>query len=895
MAGIFAAATSLIRGTAISQNYTIGQPGASSTALPESTLTPTFNVGPWKVQAATHKVTAKQVSVWSFEKRSVDKMGAAGKERIVEVLKHEASSLSRLRHPCILEMVEPMEETRGEIIFATEPLTSSLALSIPVSRRSGGSGADSGELDEVEIQKGLLQVCRGLEFLHTSARLVHSNVCPEAILINSKGDWKLSGLGLTMPLSQPDGTPTRWEFPEYDNRLLLYAQRKFDYLAPEYAIDEQITVASDMYALGCVLYSVHNYGRPPFATHGSMNTLRENAARLGSGNAIQNAMMGGDLLDLVNHLVTRSPANRLTTATLPQQPFFSSLAISTLNFLERSTFSAKPKEEKATFMKGLLKVLPRFSEGLKRRKILPSLVEEMKDTWLLPFILPNVFEISKSLSKEQFAQIVLPNIKPLFQIRDPPQNMITLLDNLKLFQEKTTPAVFKEHVMPLIYAALESEHVNVQERALTAVPEVDETVDYSEVQSVLFPKIALLFTRTRVLSVKVNTLMCFLHLVKVLDTTTLTQKMVPLLARIRTKGVKIHRMATLDVHEAMGLKVDREAVATLVLPQLWSMSMGPLLSVDQFARFMKIIRSLGDRVEREQMQHLRENQRIEQQTSGGISGSQSVMAANGEMNFEDLVAGGSSPRPVAAMNGTSSTQPSTSSWDEVDPWDSIFAEAGAAVSSPKYSQRVTLISAQSTPASTTVSTFASPATTFPPLPQTSFTTSTNPRPAAQVSSPPLRSASLTSPPISQRTISSSSIPPLSSVNRYAPPVQRASSPLAASSWAPLQTQPISAHAQTPSGSFQTSKPNYNISMALEPPVSLGGSPFPMQPPSFPTTSLSFGLPVAPANPPSYGAAPIPFNIPPLAQSSTGILVPTKVGASTGDAKKTDWKDFDPLG
>ena len=34
-------------------------------------------------------------------------------------------------------------------------------------------------------------------------------------------------------------------------------------------------------------------------------------------------------------------------------------------------------------------------------------------------------------------------------------------------------------------------------------------------------------------------------------------------------------MATLSVQEAMGQKVDREAVATLVLPQLWAMSIGP--------------------------------------------------------------------------------------------------------------------------------------------------------------------------------------------------------------------------------------------------------------------------------------------------------------------------------
>ena len=33
-------------------------------------------------------------------------------------------------------------------------------------------------------------------------------------------------------------------------------------------------------------------------------------------------------------------------------------------------------------------------------------------------------------------------------------------------------------------------------------------------------------------------------------------------------------LATLNIHESMGQKVDREAVSTLVLPQLWTMSMG---------------------------------------------------------------------------------------------------------------------------------------------------------------------------------------------------------------------------------------------------------------------------------------------------------------------------------
>lgn len=68
----------------------------------------------------------------------------------------------------------------------------------------------------------------------------------------------------------------------------------------------------------------------------------------------------------------------------------------------------------------------------------------MKDPYLLPHILPNVFAISNGLSPSQFASQVLPSLKPLFIVKDPPQNMITLLDNLTLLQEKTDKNVFKE-------------------------------------------------------------------------------------------------------------------------------------------------------------------------------------------------------------------------------------------------------------------------------------------------------------------------------------------------------------------------------------------------------------------------------------------------------------------
>ena len=142
----------------------------------------------------------------------------------------------------------------------------------------------------------------------------------------------------------------------------------------------------------------------------------------------------------------------------------------------------------------------------------------MKDPLLLPSILPNVFNISAILDANQFQQVVLPSLKPLFLIKDPPQNMIVLLENLSELQKKTAKNVFRTgqssflffcatranekgmglilfywgfvEVLPLVYNALESEHSQVQERALQCVPDLCESIDFSEVQSVLFTRVA---------------------------------------------------------------------------------------------------------------------------------------------------------------------------------------------------------------------------------------------------------------------------------------------------------------------------------------------------------------------------------------------------------------------
>lgn len=201
---MFSSALKSFASTNISSNYTVS-PNPASTA------------GPWKIYDAKKKSTGKAYSVFAFDKKSLDAHGSSvGKgnaasykrsvEEVVERLKKEASSLAKLRHPSILELVEPVEDTRGGgLQFVTEAVTTSLSSLLQEKdeqERSGGPGGRSSryvtedadgvrrrreiEIDELEIQKGLLQISKALEFLHDNAGLVHGNLTPDAVLINAK-------------------------------------------------------------------------------------------------------------------------------------------------------------------------------------------------------------------------------------------------------------------------------------------------------------------------------------------------------------------------------------------------------------------------------------------------------------------------------------------------------------------------------------------------------------------------------------------------------------------------------------------------------------------------------------------------------------------------------------
>ncbi|KAF4978778.1 hypothetical protein FZEAL_4892 [Fusarium zealandicum] len=737
---MFSSAFKSIAATNITGNYSIS-------------AVPTSAAGPWKIYDAKKKSTGKSYSVFVFERKTLDShgnsLGRSGAasfkktvEEVVERLRKEASSLAKLRHPSILELVEPVEDTRGGgLQFVTEPVTASLSSLLQEKdeqERAGGPGGRSSrfvtedadgtkrrrelEIDELEIQKGLLQISKALEFLHENAGLVHGNLTPDA------SDWKISGLAFCSP---PDGSekPTSiqginlYEVLNLDPRLPKTVQLNLDYTSPDFVVDNNLNSSSDMFSLG--LLSVALYNSPhksPLESHGSLSTYKRHFSSSSSVPSTNNNYLSARPLprelshEVLPRLITRRPAQRMTAREFQQSEYFDNVLVSTIRFLD--SFPAKTANEKASFMRGLNKVLPSFPKSVMEKKILPALLEELKDRDLLSLILQNVFKILDLLpsARRAFGEKVRPALREIFvanakqtQEKDPARDagLMVVLEHISSISSNCSGKEFKDDMLPVIMAAIECPTHSIVDAALRSLPVVLPVLDFSTIKNELFPVIAAVFSKTNSLAIKVRGLRAFVILCggknegteddglngletkktsssSALDKYTMQEKIIPLVRVIKTKEPAV-MMAALNVLRIVGQVADADFVAMDILPILWSMSLGPLLDLKQFQAFMELIKSLSRRVEDEQTRKLQELGGTSNGTTapnedfmafGGVSGT-TFDQSNGatEDDFEALVKGRmASPRSSTAApswdearSKSSTPQPPTFAWSTPPP------------------------------------------------------------------------------------------------------------------------------------------------------------------------------------------------------------------------------------
>jgi serine/threonine protein kinase len=161
----------------------------------------------------------------------------------------EARIAQRVLHPNLVPVLDTGEE--NGIPYLTQRFI------------QGGSLADQiekqGQLPIETALRGITEVAGALDALHAND-LIHRDVKPANILVDEQGVSYITDFGLAK---------------DTQGSLLTrpgQAVGSLDYMAPEQIRGEEVTAATDVYALGCVMCECLS-GAPPFADRQGMRVL----------------------------------------------------------------------------------------------------------------------------------------------------------------------------------------------------------------------------------------------------------------------------------------------------------------------------------------------------------------------------------------------------------------------------------------------------------------------------------------------------------------------------------------------------------------------------------------------------------------------------------------------
>ncbi|MFQ6396911.1 protein kinase domain-containing protein [Nocardia sp. KC 131] len=163
----------------------------------------------------------------------------------------EAKTTAQLNHPGIAGIYdygETLDPSGGETAYLVMELVQGEPLNTVLNRL--------GRLSVVQSLDMLEQTGRALEVAHQSG-VVHRDVKPGNILVTPTGQVKITDFGIAKAVDASPVTKT--------GMVMGTAQ----YIAPEQAVGEDATAASDVYALGVVGYEVLA-GQRPFSGDGAI-------------------------------------------------------------------------------------------------------------------------------------------------------------------------------------------------------------------------------------------------------------------------------------------------------------------------------------------------------------------------------------------------------------------------------------------------------------------------------------------------------------------------------------------------------------------------------------------------------------------------------------------------
>ncbi|KAF2901063.1 hypothetical protein ILUMI_05119 [Ignelater luminosus] len=467
---------------------------------------------------------------------------------------------------------------------------------------------------DIEIKYGLLQVGEGLAFLHNDVKLFHRNICPESIIINQQGAWKIFGFDFCIHNTSAANSPLSFPFQEYNFSMPSVTQPSLDYFAPECILSQTHSTASDMFSLGMLIYTLHSVNRQPLISAKDIQQFRSRAQQLKQISVNKLQCLPDALREYVKMMLNNTPEVRPDAHQFIKIPFFEDVGVKTLFHLD--SLLQWDNLQKSQFYKGLPETLVKLPQRVRLQQVLPCLVRDLAQPAMIPFVLPSILDIAQHCNQKQYVNDILIHLKPVMKLMDPIQILLIFLQRMELLLKLTPANDIQQHVLPMLYRGLDSDTPQIHELCLSVLPTFANLLDHASVKNSVLPRVKKLCLSTSTLSVRVNCLLCIGRLLEHLDKWLVLDDVLPFLPQIPSREpavlmgiLGIYKLAM--THKKLG--ISKEVMATRILPFLIPLCIENGLNLQQFNALVALVKQMFQLVETEHRTKLEQLNSVQEQ------------------------------------------------------------------------------------------------------------------------------------------------------------------------------------------------------------------------------------------------------------------------------------------
>ncbi|CAH8566675.1 unnamed protein product [Schistosoma bovis] len=585
-----------------------------SGALPGNPLTREYDIekqigqtGPgslWKLYSAKKRSTHQEATIWIMEKKLLESYPKLQRESMIEILKYGVSTLMRIKHPKIVSVLQPLEESRESLAYATEPLFTSLnsVLTRDSSNIRQPNESMDFSLSDTEIKYGLVQLAEALDFLHSDCHRLHLNLTPESVVINRFGIWKLGGFEFSKVADQNEKSgQSLAKIPVWQSNLMPTCQLNLNASSPEAILQGEVTGASDMFSLGLLICALFNRGKSILDVGDDYHAYKRTIKQLPSLLSSKGLDLPNNLKEYVKMMLSSDPQIRPDAVQFLRTTYFEDASMSVLRSVDN--MYQLDNLSRSQFYKSLPNSIHALPKRLCLFRVFPQIAEDFSNPHMVPFILPAVLQILDLVTQDEFIQYMLPRLIPVMSMKEPIQIILIFLQNIHILSEKFPIKEFRNYVLPMLQLALDIDNKMIQELCLKSLPTIGKAMDLTVLRNSLIPRIQRLCLSTEYLSTRMNCLLCIGKLLDHLDKWIVMDDILPFLQQIKSREptvliaiLGIYRLAF--SHEKLG--ISREKLANKVLPYLIPLSIESSLNLKQYSAYASLIRDMCSYLEREQ-------------------------------------------------------------------------------------------------------------------------------------------------------------------------------------------------------------------------------------------------------------------------------------------------------